>query len=111
MFKATPNPPATPSPLDLTPDAVDRALAHYIFPQPSTSKPSRPGNVASPNLWEQTLVDACSILESAAAMAYDHADNLTGSNRKVAMGMVHLIELAQRRVDSALEEKLQGFQA
>jgi len=44
-------------------------------------------------------------------MAYDYADNLTGSNRKVAMGMVHLIELAQRRVDSALEEKLQGFRA
>src|SRR5476649_1088940 len=72
---------------------------------------SRPDNIASPNLWEQALVDACSILKSAGAMAYDHADNLTGSNRKVAMGMVHLIELAQHRVDSVLEEKLEGYQA
>jgi len=111
MFKITPNPPATPSQIDLTPDAVDRALAHYIFPQPSTFKPARPDGVTSPNLREQALVDACSILESAAAMAYDHADNLTGSNRKVAMGMVHLIELAQHRVDSVLEEKLEEYQA
>ena len=110
MFKATPNPPAVPNQIDLTPDAIDRALAHYIFAQPSTSNPSRLDKLASPNRREQALVDACSILESAAAMAYDHADNLTGSNRKVAMGMVHLIELAQHRVDSVLEENLERCQ-
>ncbi len=49
------------------------------------------------------LVDASSILESAAATAYEHADNLADADRKVAMGVVRLIELAQGRVDSVLE--------
>ncbi|NWD68822.1 hypothetical protein HX870_14565 [Pseudomonas gingeri] len=49
------------------------------------------------------LVDASAILESAAATAYEHADNLADADRKVAMGVVRLIELAQGRVDSVLE--------
>jgi hypothetical protein len=49
-------------------------------------------------------VNASSILDSAAATTYENADNLTGANRKVAMGIVHLIELAQRQVDSVIEE-------
>ncbi|MCU1737341.1 MULTISPECIES: DUF6124 family protein [unclassified Pseudomonas] len=53
---------------------------------------------------EETLITASSILESAAATAYENADNLTGPNRKVAMGVVHLIELAQRLVDSVIED-------
>ncbi|WP_191486442.1 DUF6124 family protein [Pseudomonas sp. FEN] len=53
---------------------------------------------------EDALVNASSILDSAAATAYENADNLTGANRKVAMGIVHLIELAQRKLDSVIEE-------
>jgi len=49
------------------------------------------------------LANIYSILQSAAATAYEHADNQTGSNRKVAMGVVHLIELAQLRMDSVLD--------
>ncbi|NWE26810.1 DUF6124 family protein [Pseudomonas gingeri] len=45
-----------------------------------------------------------SILQSAAATAYENADNQTGTNRKVAMGVVHLIELAQLRMDAMLNE-------
>ncbi|WP_415857667.1 DUF6124 family protein [Pseudomonas asplenii] len=44
-------------------------------------------------------------MQSAAATAYENADNQTGSNRKVAMGVVHLIELAQLRMDSMLEKQ------
>ncbi|MPQ67195.1 MULTISPECIES: DUF6124 family protein [Pseudomonas] len=40
-----------------------------------------------------------------AATAYENTDNLTGPHRKVAMGVVHLIELAQRQVDSLPEEE------
>ncbi|MGY2237094.1 DUF6124 family protein [Pseudomonas gingeri] len=52
---------------------------------------------------EATLLDVYSILQSAAATAYENADNQTGPNRKVAMGVVHLIELAQQKIDSVLD--------
>src|SRR5450830_325398 len=57
---------------------------------------------------EDVLVNVYSILQSAAATAYEHADNQTGSNRKVAMGVVHLIELAQLRMDSVLDGQTVG---
>ncbi|WP_371319305.1 DUF6124 family protein [Pseudomonas gingeri] len=38
-----------------------------------------------------------------AATAYEHANNQIGSNRKMAMGVVHLIELAQLKMDSVLD--------
>ncbi|MPQ71795.1 hypothetical protein [Pseudomonas sp. MWU12-2323] len=47
-----------------------------------------------------------SILQSAAATAYENADNQTGSNRKVAMGVVHLIELAQLKMDPVLNGQI-----
>ncbi|WP_439899232.1 DUF6124 family protein [Pseudomonas gingeri] len=49
------------------------------------------------------LLDVYSILQSAAATAYENADNQTGTDRKVAMGVVHLIELAQQKIDSVLD--------
>ncbi|MGY2284453.1 DUF6124 family protein [Pseudomonas gingeri] len=49
------------------------------------------------------LLDVYSILQSAAATAYENADNQTGTRRKVAMGVVHLIELAQQKIDSVLD--------
>ncbi|NWB32072.1 hypothetical protein HX886_34680 [Pseudomonas gingeri] len=52
---------------------------------------------------ETILLDVYSILQSAAATAYENADNQTGTNRKVAMGVVHLIELAQQKIDSVLD--------
>ncbi|MGY2221440.1 DUF6124 family protein [Pseudomonas gingeri] len=53
---------------------------------------------------ETTLLDVYSILQSAATTAYENTDNQTGPNRKVAMGVVHLIELAQLRMDAMLNE-------
>ncbi|MGY2221448.1 DUF6124 family protein [Pseudomonas gingeri] len=49
------------------------------------------------------LLDVYSILQSAAATAYENADNQTGTDRKVAMGVVQLIELAQQKIDSVLD--------
>jgi len=113
MFKPTPNPPATPHARTIDPRIADQALAHYdlrpdAVPKPASASaaaaapPSQPPT--SPN-HEDTLLDLHSILQSAAATAYENADNQTGPNRRVAMGVVHLIELAQLRM-SLLEEQV-----
>ncbi|NVZ99637.1 DUF6124 family protein [Pseudomonas gingeri] len=109
MFKVTPNPPDSSSPETIDPKAADSALAHYDLPP--FRKRNHPGAISIreplPDFQssEEVLVNASSILESAAATAYENADNLNGPSRKVAMGVVHLIELAQRMVDSVLENE------
>ncbi|NWD70336.1 hypothetical protein HX870_22305 [Pseudomonas gingeri] len=113
MYKVTPNPPGTSGIESIDPQAADRALAHYILPQ--AGSPKRPGisgtqdKAPAPQSREEALVNASSILESAAATAYENADNLTGANRKIAMGVVHLIELAQRQVDSVIDKQPAGI--
>ncbi|NWD71472.1 hypothetical protein HX870_28110 [Pseudomonas gingeri] len=107
MFKVTPNPPATSSIETIDPRIVDRALSHYNLGPDAGSKPTpnpvRHGYLPDPRSQEDVLVNVYSILQSAAATAYEHADNQTGSNRKLAMGVVHLIELAQIKMDSVLD--------
>ena len=107
MFKITPNPPVSLRVESIDPHIVDRALAYYNLPQGTSPKRCGANSTrkinAEPESREEILVDASSILESAAATAYEHADNLTGPDRKVAMGVVHLIELAQLRMDSVLD--------
>ncbi len=108
MFKVPPNPPVSSAVESIDPQAADRALAHYLQPEgqapkpPSSTTPHKHSPTSQSH--EDALVNASSILDSAAATAYENADNLTGANRKVAMGIVHLIELAQRQVDSVIEE-------
>lgn len=63
-----------------------------------------PTRSASSLSLEDKLVNALSILQSAAATAYESADQLDGAKRKLAMGTVHLIELAQSWLDSVIEE-------
>ncbi|MGY2251121.1 DUF6124 family protein [Pseudomonas gingeri] len=53
-----------------------------------------PDRLPEPQSREDALVTLYSILQSAAATAYENADNQTGLNRKVAMGVVRLIEMA-----------------
>ncbi|UUQ64645.1 hypothetical protein NLK61_26145 [Pseudomonas fuscovaginae UPB0736] len=65
-----------------------------------------PGFQPQQNSAETTLVTVYSILQAAAATAYENADNQAGPNRNVAMGVVHLIELAQWWVDSLLDKPL-----
>ncbi|MBV6754255.1 MULTISPECIES: hypothetical protein [Pseudomonas] len=112
MYKVTPNPPGTSGIESIDPQAADRALAYYILPQGGGPKrpdiAGTPGEPTGPQSREEALVSASSILDSAAATAYENADNLTGANRKVAMGVVHLIELAQRQVNSVIEEQPAG---
>ncbi|WP_273820973.1 DUF6124 family protein [Pseudomonas asplenii] len=118
MFKATPNPPATPRAGIIDPRIADQALAHYDLSPDAGSKPAPASTAAatppSPpptsQTHEDTLLDLHSILQSAAATAYENADNQTGPNRKVAMGVVHLIELAQLRM-SSLEQQVVAVSA
>ncbi|KPA98207.1 DUF6124 family protein [Pseudomonas asplenii] len=116
MFKATPNPPAKSNAGAIDPCIADRALSHYDLgpeappiPVPTfavCAAAAPPGQPPLSLSHEDALLDLHSILQSAAATAYENADNLTGSNRKVAMGVVHLIELAQLRMDSMLEQQV-----
>ena len=109
MFKITPNPPPSSHAGGINPRVADRALSHYNL-EPGAGSKSSTAEVATKRLpesenQEEALVDVYSILQSAAATAYENADNQTGSNRKVAMDVVHLIELAQLRMDSMLEKQ------
>ncbi len=97
MFKITPNPPASSHAETVAPHIADRALSHYDLGPLRNSPPESRHQ-------EDALVTVYSILQSAAATAYENADNQTGSNRKVAMGVVHLIEMAQMWVDSVLDK-------
>ncbi|KIH83843.1 DUF6124 family protein [Pseudomonas batumici] len=110
MFKITPNPPASPGVETIDPQAADRAFAYYNLTPGAHSTPLRaklPRDLLpETKSQEDALVNAYSILQSAAATAYEHADNQTGANRKVAMGVVHLIELAQLWMDSVLDKGL-----
>jgi hypothetical protein len=56
---------------------------------------------------EQLFNDAHELLRCAAATAYESADNLTGSQRDHALSVVHLIEMAQTKVDAALHAQTQ----
>src|SRR5450830_979959 len=90
MFKVTPNPPVSLCLETIDPHIVDRALAHYNLPPGAGSKrcgahSTRKIN-AEPESREEILVDASSILESASATAYEHADNLTGPGHNIALG-------------------------
>jgi len=107
MFKITPNPPVIPNVETIDPRIADRALSHYNIGPDAGSKPTPIAVLHDhrhdPGSQEDTLANVYSILQSAAATAYENADNQTGSNRKVAMGVVHLIELAQLKMDSVLD--------
>ncbi len=110
MFKITPNPPALSSAEAIDPQAAERAFAHYNLMPGTNAKSARATSMRDllpeAQSQEDALVNAYSILQSAAATAYENADNQTGANRKVAMGVVHLIELAQLWVDSVLDKRM-----
>jgi len=111
----------TPSPSNISPTsdcektekhqldaAAERAFAYYGLPL--SDDPLKPNptvalaRTASSLSVEDKLVTALSILQSAAATAYESADQLDGAKRKLAMGTVHLIELAQSWLDAVIDE-------
>ncbi|NWA23490.1 hypothetical protein HX866_01160 [Pseudomonas gingeri] len=99
MFKITPNPPCAE---DLNSPAfklaAERALAHYEL-LPSQNRPRKTPARST----EDTLVHIYELLQCASATAYESADNLQGPQRKLALGAVHLIDMAQQEMDELLD--------
>ncbi len=106
MSKITPDPPVTLNPTDAD---IERIFAHYNLPPaepPIRYKlPESLYQIRVDVRSEESLVTAYELLEAAAATAYEAVENLSGSNRKVVLGVVHLIEMARAFVDSALDER------
>ncbi|UUQ64024.1 hypothetical protein NLK61_22655 [Pseudomonas fuscovaginae UPB0736] len=100
MFKITPNPPAEDLSSPAGQRAVDRAFAHYELSSLTKRRSRRETPTA-----EDTLAQIHEILQSASATAYECADHLQGSTRKLALAVMHLVDLAQVRVDELLDAK------
>jgi len=107
MSKITPDPPVNP--LYKHDKTSDRVFAHYNLPPLEPPEPYKlPESlyrIRTDVRAEESLTAAYELLESAAATAYESVENLSGANRKVVLGVVHLIELAKALVDSALNER------
>ncbi|WP_017906727.1 DUF6124 family protein [Pseudomonas asplenii] len=100
MFKITPNPPTEDLSSPAGQCAVDRAFAHYELSSLINRHPRR----ESPNP-EDALIQIHEILQSASATAYECVDHLQGTTRKLALAVVHLVDLAQTHVDGLLDAK------
>lgn len=100
MFKITPNPPAEDLSSLASQLAIERAFAHYERPSDNVLRRRREQLTT-----EDALTQIDEILQSASATAYECADNLQGSNRKLALGVVHLVDLALSRVDALLDKQ------
>ncbi|RBH59727.1 MULTISPECIES: hypothetical protein [Pseudomonas] len=100
MFKITPNPPSEDLSSLASQLAIERAFAHYELPPDNVSRRRREQLTT-----EDALAQIDEILQSASATAYECADNLQGSNRKLALGVVHLVDLALSRVDKLLDKQ------
>ncbi len=106
MSKITPDPPVNPLyPHDKT---TDRVFAHYNLPPVEPPEPYKlPESlyrIRTDVRSEESLSTAYELLEAAAATAYESVENLSGANRKVVLGVVHLIELAKALVESELNK-------
>ncbi|MCV4344466.1 DUF6124 family protein [Pseudomonas capsici] len=64
-------------------------LDHPSLPSPNTTL-------------EQSLCYASELLSCAAATAYESSDHLSGTQRHLALSVVHLVELAKTVVDRSL---------
>ncbi|WP_371318768.1 DUF6124 family protein, partial [Pseudomonas gingeri] len=75
-------------------------FAHYELLPPHDRPRKKPGRST-----EDTLVHIYELLQCASATAYESADNLQGPQRKLALGAVHLIDMAQQEIDGLLDEQ------
>jgi len=100
MFKSTPNPPTEDLSSLASQVAIERAFAHYELPVDNIPRRRREQLTT-----EDALTQIDEILQSASATAYECADNLRGSDRKLALGVVYLVDLALSRVDDLLDKQ------
>jgi hypothetical protein len=118
MFKVTPNPPETPnvSPCDtLDPvklhEAAQRALDHYLTPQPSGTSPTRDDRppqifTVAPDINPEALmVHTYETFCSASILTLDLSDELEGKHRNLALAIHSLMELGLLLVERALDRE------
>lgn len=79
---------------------VKRALACYL--------PADDSAAAYEFQLEPTLNHALEFLRCASATAYELGDNLSGSQRDLAMTAVHMMEMAKTMVERSLESVERG---
>ncbi|MGN8276532.1 DUF6124 family protein [Pseudomonas sp. SMN5] len=112
MFKVTPNPPETdPSSAGLDPkkvqEAIDRAQDYYLKPKEADTKsdpsPGQLFTVVEGIDNETLLANLSENLASANAMINDLTFDLEGSRRRVAMGILQVIELSELLANRVLD--------
>lgn len=106
MNKITPDPPVSS---DSSPNiplntAAQRAMRYYHLRE-ANGLPDRLFTVPASIGAEDALNHACEILECASVTAYEAADGLLGQQRKLALAVVHLLEMAHTLVDAALSRQ------
>lgn len=96
MDKIVPDPPRTTRDRE----AFDRALSHYLRPDP-VSHPIF--TVHQDVSFEDAIAQISGLLRCAAATAGGSVQGSTGENRGMACATVHLIDMARTLADQALD--------
>ncbi|MFC6571260.1 DUF6124 family protein [Pseudomonas brassicacearum] len=113
MVKITPNPPVTDEPTSRAQsarnkkldDAATRALDYYLKSKPMGETSDKPDSIRiDPGVDSECLLANLSEnLASANAMISDLAFDLDGSRRRVAMGILQVIEVSELLANRALD--------
>jgi len=114
MAKVTPNPPAADEPTSRAQsarnkkidDAATRALDFYMKPKPEKDTSDKSDSILriDPNVDSECLLANLSEnLASANAMISDLAFDLDGSRRRVALGILQVIEVSELLANRALD--------
>lgn len=82
--------------------AARRALDFYLPPRFGADA-AEPFIARSDLGVEEALNHACELLRCAAATAYESADALKGSQRDLALSVVHMVNMARSMVDRSLD--------
>ncbi|MBF8007078.1 DUF3077 domain-containing protein [Pseudomonas brenneri] len=104
----------TPDHLPGTPDdeikllqdsaAAQRALDYYLKEDPGLAADDVTWFEANPAVSsEEALIHASDLLRSAAAIAYELADNKLGGTRDLAFSVVYLIDMAKAMLERPLQ--------
>lgn len=106
---------ATPDHLDGTPDtdeikflqgsdAARRALDYYLKEDTDPASDDMAWFEANPTVSsEEALIHASDLLRSAAAIAYELANNKLGGTRDLAFSVVYLIDMAKAMLERPLQ--------
>ncbi|WP_338473867.1 DUF6124 family protein [Pseudomonas sp. MS646] len=114
MVKVTPNPPAADEPTSRAQsarnkkidDAATRALDYYLKPKPKGETSDKSDSIfrIDPEVDSECLLANLSEnLASANAMISDLAFDLDGSRRRVALGILQVIEVSELLANRALD--------